>query len=134
MSLLALQEEMQKFPQIECEMDHIFAPGVYMRKRTACAGTLIVGKRHRHSTMTILLKGKLSVYNEEDESILNIDAPHVWVTKPYSKKLTFSHTETILATVHPTEETDVDKLEDELIIPEDTYLDMLAKEAIEWHS
>jgi len=122
-SLSKLTESLLKMPQAPIEMTHTFGGGVYVRERFAPADTLIVGKRHRHETMSILIKGVLGVYNELGEETVRHEAPKTWVTPAGSKRMTYSHTDTILVTVHPTKETDLEKIEEEFIIPEDEYIE-----------
>lgn len=121
--LTSLESELLKMPQAEVRMTHTFADGVYSRERWAPAGTLIIGKRHRHETMSFLMKGTLSVYNELGEETATHEAPKIWVSDVGSKRMTYSHTDTILVTVHPTNETDLEKIEHQFIIPEQEYLE-----------
>lgn len=122
-SLSKLTELFLKMPQAEIVMTHTFGGGIYARERFAPAGTLIIGKRHRHETMSILLKGVLGVYNELGKETETYEAPKLWISKSGSKRMTYSHTDTILVTVHPTQETDLGKIESEFIIPEDKYIE-----------
>ena len=121
--LADLEKAVSGFDQVECPMTHHFSPGIYVRERFAKADTLIIGKRHRHDTMSILLQGTLSVYLDEGGAVKLLKAPCIWTTKARAKRMTYSHTDTILATIHPTEETDLEKLEEDLVIPEKEYLE-----------
>ena len=123
--LIGLEQELKKLPQVECEMSHYFAKGVYARERFAVAGTLIVGKRHREETLSILLSGTLSIYLEGDR-VEHKEAPCVWTTPAGAKRMTYSQTDTKLLTVHPTKETDLEKIEEEVIIPEGEYIEQLS--------
>ena len=122
-SLSKLTEVLKKMPQAKITMTHSFGGGVYVRERFAPADTLIIGKRHRYVTMSILVKGILGVYNELGEETVRHEAPKTWVTPAKSKRMTYSFTDTILITVHPTEETDLEKIEMEFIIPEEEYIE-----------
>jgi hypothetical protein len=122
-SLSELEGVLKTMPQAEIMMTHTFGGGVYVRERCAKADTLIVGKRHRHETISILLKGILGVYNELGEETEIHEAPKIWVSPAGSKRMTYSHTDTILVTVHPTKETDLEKIETEFIIPENEYIE-----------
>ena len=120
----ALSGALLKLPQAAMTLKHHFSDGVYARERFAPQGTLITGKRHRYRTLTILLSGELSVYTEngtkQGESVTHV-APAVFVSDAFTRKVTFSHTDTILMTVHPTNETDLDEIEKQFIITEDDY-------------
>lgn len=122
-SLSKLTEILKTMPQAEVVINHSFGGGIYVRERFAPADTLIIGKRHRHETMSILVKGTLGIYNELGEETVRHKAPKTWVTPAGSKRMTYSFTDTILITVHPTRETDLEKIESEFIIPEDEYIE-----------
>jgi hypothetical protein len=115
--LMSLQEMIQEnLPQVECNFYHHFSYGVYARERFAKAGTLIIGKRHRYQTLTILLEGDLSVF--DGKNVYHYRAPYIFNSLPGEKRMTYSHTPTRLLTIHPTHETDLAKIEEEFIIPE----------------
>lgn len=121
-TLTDLENILKTYNQADCPITDHFSEGLYLRERFAKANTLIVGKRHRQETMSILLKGILCVYTD-DEKVKEIHAPCIWATKAGTKRMTYSKTDTILVTVHPTEETDLKKIEKEVIIPEKEYLE-----------
>ena len=52
-----LQAEMIKMPQAELETEHYFSGGMYCRKLTRPAGTLIVGKVHKKDHFFMCDKG-----------------------------------------------------------------------------
>lgn len=100
---------------------HSFAPGLYARQLWRPKGTLIVGKTHRTGCMNFLMTGHLTVWsNGETRDYI---APAVWASTGGAKRVTFAREDSLLVTVHATNETDLDKLEAELIVPE---LEMLA--------
>ena len=70
----------------------------------------------------MILKGECSVYMGENESPTRIKAPFLFTSKPMTKKMCYFHEETIFVNIHPTKETDLEKIEDEFIIPEEEYL------------
>lgn len=61
----------------------------------------------------MVTKGDLSVLT--DEGPIRVQAPYVLVTKPGAKRVMYAHEETVLMTVHATTETDVEKLEADLV-------------------
>ena len=125
-SLYDLEKAMEKWPGAEGEnpypLDHIFSGGVYIRQMTAPAGSLAIGKRHRYETCNMLLKGEVSVYMGGDKPSQRIKAPFQWTSPPMTKKLVYFHEDSIFVNIHPTEETDLEKIENEFIIPEEEYL------------
>ena len=122
-ALSKLENVFKEMPQAEAIMTHTFGGGVYARERFAKADTWIIGKRHRHETMSILLSGVLGVYNELGEETEIYKAHKIWVTPAGSKRLTYSYTDTVLVTIHPTKETDLEKIESDFIIPENEYIE-----------
>ena len=120
-SLKNIEDEMLKYPQIEAPLKHNFADGVYVRELHIPKGSLIMGKRHRYETCNILLKGKLAMYMGRGEPSNVIEAPLIFNSKPGVKKFAFALEDTIFLNIHPTNETDVDKIEEMFIISEDEF-------------
>ncbi len=118
--LQEVEDRLLQSEQIECPVDHIFADGQYMRHTQIPKGTFIVGERHRYSSINILLKGKMTVYNGIDSPILDITAPFVWVSEAGVKKMALMHEDTIWMNPLPTHETDIDKIEDIFYIRKET--------------
>lgn len=101
--------------QLEAAVDH-FAPHVYMRELFIPAGQIAVGKTHKTEHFNIVLKGHVSVAS--NDFVMTVEAPHIFVSKANTRKVALAHTDTIWLTVHPTDETDTEKLENELVEPE----------------
>jgi len=120
-SLTDLEIEMLKCPQVECNLTHNFAEGVYVRELFIPKDSWIMGKRHRHETCNILLKGKLSLYVGPGIPAKTIEAPMIFNSKSGVKKFAYAHEDTIFLNIHPTSETDIDKIEQEFIISEEEF-------------
>lgn len=118
-SLVVLEDAFKNLPQIPVQFIHHFSDHIYVRERRAPADTLIVGKRHRYATCSILLEGELSVY--DGEKVTRYKAPHIFNSIAGAKRMTYSHTDTTLITIHPTVETDLDKIEEIFIVPEEEF-------------
>ena len=120
-----VQKQLSSSPdQIEVPVQHHFAPGVYMRQMDAAAGTLVVSKMHRTEHMNILLKGSLTVATENGIELLK--APCVLKSMPGTKRIGYFHEDSSWITVHPTEETDLEKIEQQVIVPDDEIDQFLA--------
>ena len=50
-----------------------------------------------------------------EDGIKHLKAPHHGITKPGTKRIIYTHTDCIFITVHATEETDVAKIEEQVI-------------------
>uniref|UniRef100_A0A6M3IH16 Uncharacterized protein n=1 Tax=viral metagenome TaxID=1070528 RepID=A0A6M3IH16_9ZZZZ len=124
LSLHEMETVMKGFPEyaVDCPVSHVFSGGVYIRQILIPKGTLIMGKRHRHETCNILMKGTMSVFVGENEPLNVISGPLIFTSPPLSKKLAYTHEDCVFINIHPTNETDVDKIEQEFIIPEEEYL------------
>ena len=104
---------------------HHFADGVYGRELRIPAGVAVIGKMHRHSTLNVLAAGELAVTTPDGPQVLK--APAVFVSPAGAKKLGVAITDCVFLNVHASRETDLDKLEAELIVPADDEL-MIAGE------
>ena len=114
----ALQNRLAELPQVETTLHHLFAPGMYVRRLEIPAGSVVVGKKHRHSHPVMLTKGTATI--NTDRGMETIHAPHVWVSEPGAKRALVTHTDCEFVTVHLNENdtTDLDALEADIIIPE----------------
>ena len=109
---------------IDVPVDHHFAPGLYMRQMNAKAGTLVVSKMHRTEHMNILLTGSLTVATEDGIELLK--APLVIKSMPGTKRIGYFHEDSSWITVHPTQTTDLDLIEQQVIVPDDEIDQFLA--------
>lgn len=94
-------------------LEHSFADGLYIRKLTVPAKTLTVTKIHAVNHAFFLQKGTISVLTEE--GIKKYTAPFQGITKAGTKRIIYHHDEVIFTTVHSTKETDINKIEVEVI-------------------
>lgn len=114
------EEKLLMLPQIDCPLEHKFAPGVYLREIIMPKGAFIIGHEHKTEHFNIVLSGRARVLIGGD--VQEIVAPCIFVSKPGVRKVLYILEEMRWATVHPTEETNVGRLEDELIAKSATYL------------
>jgi hypothetical protein len=103
------QEEMQKLNPVK----HSFADGCYIREIFNPANELLVTKIHKKEHPFFLLKGKMSIATEE--GVKNIKAPYYGITKPGTKRVIYTHTDCIFVTVHATNSTNIEEIEEEVI-------------------
>jgi hypothetical protein len=129
--ILEFERRMNKIPGVkhgdieECPLTHKFADGVYVREIFIPKGWLIVGKIHKHSHPNFLLKGEVSVVTEENGEE-RLKAPLSIISPAGAKRIVFTHEDTVWITVHVTKETDLKKIEDEVIAK--TYNELPGKE------
>lgn len=122
--ILDLEAAMMDLPQLEIKTTHHFCNGVYAREIFIPKGTVLTGKIHKTEHLNIVSQGKIAVYTEEGMS--EIEAPCTIVSKPGTKRVGFALEDTVWTTIHPTNETDLQKLEAELIC---TSFDLLEVDA-----
>jgi len=96
-----------------CPLKHSFAEGCYVREIFIPAGTVVVGKIHRHSHPNFLMSGEVIVVTEEGRKRLK--APMAMISEKGTKRAVYAITDAVWATVHVTDETDLSKIEEEVI-------------------
>jgi len=112
-SIASVESFALKQEQVEIPLVHHFSKGVYAREITVPEGSLIVGKIHKHQSMSIMSKGEMSIMSIE--GIVRVKAPYTVVSEPGIKRLAYAHEETVWTSIHGTDETDVEKLEADLV-------------------
>jgi hypothetical protein len=115
-----VEEQLLQLPQLDCPLVHRFAPSVYMREVTMPAGSFVIGHEHKTEHFNVVLSGKARVMI--DGVIEDIIAPCVFVSKPSVRKVLFIVEEMKWATIHPTEETDLEILDSALIKKSDCFV------------
>ena len=115
-----LQEESSKLPQVQIDTEHYFHAGMYCRKVTRKAGTLIVGKVHKQDHFFLCAKGEIAAWSEK--GMVKLKAGDIIESKPGTKRATLALTDAIGITFHRTDETDLEKLEVSLLEHDETAL------------
>ncbi len=112
-AIIDVEHQIGAAPQIDPPVFHHFSEGCYAREMHLAAGSVIVGKIHRHQHPIILSAGKISVSSESGSEI--IEAPRTWVSEAGTKRLIYAHTDAVLTTIHITDSTDLEEIEREVI-------------------
>lgn len=112
-----LEDEIRRLPQYEVPTDHTFGPGFYARTISLPAGATLVGKVHATEHIFILSRGELLV-STEDGGAQHLKAPFQAVCRAGLKRAGHALTDVVCTNVHITTETDLDRLEAQLIEPE----------------
>jgi hypothetical protein len=115
-----IEQEIAKLPQIEMVTIHHFANGLYARELHIPAGTILTGKIHKTEHINIVSKGRIIVWTEA--GMKEVSAPFTMVSYPGTKRVGYALEDTIWTTIHASNETDLVKLEEELIAK--TYEDV----------
>lgn len=112
--LLNMEKVMQECEQVDIKITHHFAPGVYAREMFVPKGVVLTGKIHRYSHLNIMSQGEFTLVTEDGHK--RVKAPYSFVSEPGAKRAFYAHEDSVWTTIHPTDETDLEKLEQELII------------------
>ncbi len=125
--LLRLETAMEEMPGYDpegkeiCRITHYFAPGVYAREMWMPAGCLITGKIHLTEHLNMLSQGKVTVSNIGDS--VTYEAPYTFVSPVGTKRAIYAHADSTWTTIHATELTDPEKIEEEIIAKDFQSLD-----------
>ena len=107
---------------IELPLVHRFTDGIYVREIFMPKGTLLTSKIHKTRHQFMVLKGEVSVLDEQGNEV-RITAPHFGITEIGTRRVLFIHEDCIWATVHanPNTENEVE-IEARIIEPHDNEL------------
>lgn len=113
-----LQRSLLELEQLDIPVEHHFAPGNYARECFLPAGSVVIGKVHRHSHVNIISKGKVTVATAE--GLHEYEAPLTFISEAGAKRALIVHEDTIWTTVHPnpTDTQDLTQIESDVIVPE----------------
>lgn len=120
-NILAFEEFARQQPQIDLKVNNYFSHGVYARELHIPAGVILTGEIHKFSNLNILTKGRIKVSVGDEVEL--IEAPHVIVSPPGTKRIAKAMTDCVWVTIHGTFETNVDKIKEYFIA--DNYQDWL---------
>ena len=126
----AIEEAMSSMDATPIEsfpLRHHFANGMYGREMFMPAGTLITGRIKKDEHISIISQGE--VYEATEHGAQHIKAPHTFVSAPGTKRLVYCLQDTVWTTIHRTDETDLLKLDNELIAK--THSDVPSLEVVE---
>ena len=113
-SKIITEEDFEKLcldqPQTDCPVRHIFGPNLYIREMFIPANTWIVGHKHKHETLNIMVSGRIRVMLG-DGTYQELVAPMTFTSAP-GRKIAITSEDTIWQNVWSTSERDVNVLED----------------------
>lgn len=109
-----LEGFLAKLPQADMPLTHRFTPGLYVREIFMPKDCIVISKIHKTEHPFVIIQGSASVWN--NGKVEHLKAPHVGITKPGARRLLYIHEDCRWLTFHPTDETDVDKIEEQIIL------------------
>lgn len=111
--------QMRDQAKVETPVEHIFAPGVYIREMFIPANTLFLGRAHRHGHLVQLTAGSVTLITPAGSQFLK--APAQVHTFPGCQMVVYTHEDIRCRTVHPNlhESNDTQALEDDIFEPKE---------------
>jgi len=99
---------------VNCPLTHKFVPGMYIREIFMPQGSIVTSQIHKTTHPFFILKGKVSVFSENDGEQL-LEAPYYGITTPNTKRVIRVHEDTVWVTCHPTDIQPIDDSEDAIL-------------------
>ena len=115
-NIFKLQDFMLQQEQAETETIHHFSDGIYARELRIPAGVCIVGALHKTKHFMMVSKGRCSIATHEGSTV--VEAPYIVETQPGIKRVVYAETDTIMTTFHVTNETDIEKIAEQILVQE----------------
>lgn len=117
-----LEYQMSQMPDGFFPTEHLFLPGMYIRKIFMPAGSLLTSMQHKTKHPFVITCGKCRVMDQEE--VNEYEAPFVGVTEAGTKRILYIHEDTTWLTFHanPQNITDPDKMVEYLTYPNDNPL------------
>lgn len=97
----------------ELPIDHNFVDGMYIRRLFIPKGSLIIGHIHKQACINIMEKGDMSVLSETGAA--RVKAGFVIASPAGMQKVGYAHEDSIFTNIFRTDETDIAKLEIDLV-------------------
>ena len=110
----ALQQELSKLPQYEPATKHYFHGGMYCREVFRHEGVLIVGAVHKKEHFYLIASGSVLI-TDGDGPAQQFTGPHLFLSKPGTKRAVYALTDAVCMTFHALEATTVEQAEAELV-------------------
>lgn len=126
-AIFSLEGKMRAHPlvnSIEPVITHHFAPGVYVREMVAPAGILMTGMIHKTEHVSVMLSGRMLVTDGQGNG-MEITGPRIEIAKPGIKRVGYVIEEVRWITIHATDETDPDVLEELLVTNDPAEIEYL---------
>jgi hypothetical protein len=109
----ALQIEVSKLPQYEPVTKHYFHGGMYCREVFRHAGVLVVGAVHKKEHFYLIVSGTVAITT--DDGVQEVTGPHLFSSKPGTKRAVYAVTDALCMTFHAIEAKTVEEAEAELV-------------------
>jgi hypothetical protein len=114
---------LERFPKIDCPLNHTFGDGLYVREIFMPAGSKVTSKIHKRRHPYFVMKGRVRVWIDGIGWQM-IEAPHFGWTEPGTRRVLDVIEGTFWITVHdnPTDTQDLWEIEQRIIEPHTNHL------------
>jgi hypothetical protein len=109
-----LELELTKLEQVNFKYVHRFTPGLYAREMFIPKGTLLGGALHKTQHMFVISMGEISTCDVSG-NVVHMKAPFTGITEVGTRRFGFAHEDTIMTSFHATDETDPDKIAEQIV-------------------
>lgn len=113
-----LEVALARLPRVELPVTHRFTKGMYIREIQIPAGTMLTSMTHKTQHPFIISKGSIMVTSDNEGSEV-YEAPYTGITEPNTRRALHAITDVVWTTFHVTDETDVEKICDQILEPQD---------------
>jgi hypothetical protein len=113
-----LEAKLVQYPQADCPVVHRFTPGLYSRECFTRAGLIFTSRIHLQDHQFLFSMGLVAIWCE-GKGWVRMDSPYHGITPAGTRRVVLSLEDSIITTFHPTEETDLQKLEALLYLAHD---------------
>lgn len=124
-SVLALEKEILKLPQVNMPVAHDFCNGLYARTMFIPANTVLTGAIHKDECFFVVRLGELIVTTDDEP--VNVSTGFMSITKAGSKRAGVTLSDCIITTFHanPTNETSPDSIWENYTVSPETVKELL---------
>jgi len=106
-----LEEEIKALPQTIVEMEHHIHGGIYTRTGKVPAGRVFTGVTHRKDHINIVV-GDVTILG--DGGPIRLTGTSIFECQAGTKRVAFTHADTLWTTIFRTDLTDLHEIEDEI--------------------
>lgn len=118
-----LEVKLLEYDLVECPLDHLFTPGLYVRTILMPTGSLVISMIHKEEHPYDVLAGSAYVFIEGEWE--KIQAPYTGVTKPGTRRVLYIEDECVWRTFHAVEYMPVSKSKEDVLAAVDANFDNL---------
>lgn len=125
-SILELEAEVLKLPQIDFQPKHYFGGGIYARELWMPKNSVVTGKIHIKEHLCSIAYGDVTITDEFGS--VRVKGPCTFVGKPGSKRALFMHEDTLWTAYHTTDKLTVEEAEADIVTNDYNVFDRIAGE------